>query len=218
VLFLLLLVSIGYQANAYYQYRKAAMAVPPRVKTVKAKAGELRITLAGSGTLQALQSKVVTVREVQAQIVHIVEDGEMVKAGQEVCQLDTATIIKDLRDHKEAYDTAVATVSKTEADVLLNVNNAVTKAKKANQDREILLTTNKATTDQVRSQVDFNQSEAEQAKRQYDRQSSLAHDPRAGPRSGDRRSEPPGQAAQRCDSDQAARRAAADGEDRHFAG
>jgi HlyD family secretion protein len=176
LLFLLLLACVGYQANAYYQYRKAAMAVPPRVKTVMARAGELRITLTGSGNLQALQSKIVTVREVQSQLVRIVEDGMMVRAGQELCQLDTATILKDLRQRKEAYDTAEAAVAKTEADVLLNLNNASTKSKKARQDQQILLTTNTATTNQAKSQVDFNESEAEQAKRQYNRQSSLARD------------------------------------------
>ena len=45
LLSLLLLASIAYKATAYYQYRMAAAAAPPQVKTVKARSGELRITL-----------------------------------------------------------------------------------------------------------------------------------------------------------------------------
>src|SRR5436309_15035378 len=103
VLTVLLLASVAYKANAYYRYRMAAQAVPPRVKTVKARSGELRITLSGTGTLQALETKVVAVREVQSTIVRIIDDGTMVKAGQEVCQLDTAPIIKELRDRETAH-------------------------------------------------------------------------------------------------------------------
>src|SRR5215218_6530627 len=107
-LFLILLGSIGYQANAYYQYRKASQVVPPRVKTVTARAGALRITLSGSGTLQAQQSRVVAVREVQSCLVSIVDDGQMVQAGQVVARLDQTAIQKDLRERQAAYDTARA--------------------------------------------------------------------------------------------------------------
>lgn len=176
LLFLGLLGAIGYQANAYYQFRKAAEAVPPRVKTVAARAGDLRITLSGSGILQALQSKVVSVREVQALIVQIVQDGAMVQAGQVACQLDTTSVLKELRDRQAAYDDAQDTVAKTEADVLLNLNNAETKAKKARQQQKTLLATSAATTDQARAQVAFSGSELDQAKRQYTRQDTLARD------------------------------------------
>jgi multidrug resistance efflux pump len=70
----------------------------------------------------------------------------------------------------------VAALAKTQADVRLNLNNAATKAKKARQEQEMLLTTNEATTEQAEAQVDFNQSELAQAKRQYERQQSLADD------------------------------------------
>jgi HlyD family secretion protein len=175
-LFLILLGSIGYQANAYYQYRKAARRVPPRVKTVTARAGTLRITLSGSGTLQAQQSRVVAVREVMSRLVNIVEDGEMVKAGQVVARLDQTTVLKELRERQAAYDTARAAIPKTEADVLLNLNNAGTKTRKAQTDQKLTLTTNAAGTDQAKAQVDFNKSELKQAERQELRQESLAKD------------------------------------------
>jgi HlyD family secretion protein len=175
-LFFILLGSIGYQANAYYQYRKASQVVPPRVKTVTARAGALRITLSGSGTLQAQQSRVVAVREVQSRLVSIVEDGEMVKAGQVVARLDQTAIQKELRERQAAYDTAKAAIPKTEADVLLNLNNAATKSKKAQTDQQLALTTNAAGTDQAKAQIDFNQSELQQAERQKQRKESLAKD------------------------------------------
>jgi multidrug efflux pump subunit AcrA (membrane-fusion protein) len=176
LLFLILLGSIGYQANAYYRYRKAAEAVPPRVNTVTARGGTLRITLSGSGALQAQNSRVVSVREVQARISSIVEDGAIVKAGQVVAQLDTTQVLKDLRDRQTAFDTARAAVPKTEADVLLNLNNAATKAKKARQDQALLLTTNSATTQQAGAQLNFNGSELDKAKQQAQIKESLARD------------------------------------------
>jgi multidrug efflux pump subunit AcrA (membrane-fusion protein) len=176
VLFLILLASIAYKANAYYQYRMAAQAVPPHVKTVKARPGALRITLSGTGTLQALETKVVAVREVQSTVVRIIDDGTMVKAGQEVCQLDTAPIIKDLRDRQTAYVTAQAAVPKAEADAQLSLMTAATKAKTARQQQQILLTSNDATTQQAQATVKFNGSELGVAEKQKNRKESLAKD------------------------------------------
>lgn len=176
VLLLCLLGSVAYKANAYYQYRKAAQAVPPHVKTVKARSGELRITLAGTGLLQALETRVVAVRELQSTIIRIIDDGTMVHAGQEVCQLDTTPIIKDLRDRQAAYDTAKAAVPKAEADAQLALTTAATKAKTARQQQELLLTTNSATTDQAHAQVNFNQSELKMSEKQKSRKDSLARD------------------------------------------
>jgi HlyD family secretion protein len=176
LLFLILLGSIGYQANAYYQYRRAAEAVPPHVNTVTARGGTLRITLSGSGSLQAQNSRVVSVREVQSRLTSIIEDGAMVKAGQVVAQLDTTQVIKDLRDRQTAFDTAKAAVPKTEADVLLNLNNAATKSKKAQQDQALLLTTNSASTKQAEAQLKFNGSELTHAQQQDQLKTSLARD------------------------------------------
>src|SRR5258708_534202 len=94
VLFLILLASIAYQANAFYQYRKAAHFVPPHVPTVTARTGELQITLTGSGALQALETRSVGVREVQSRLTRIVADGAMVKAGEVVASLDTTPVMK----------------------------------------------------------------------------------------------------------------------------
>ena len=176
LLFLLLLASIAYKANAYYQYRLAAQTVPPHVKTVKARSGELRITLSGTGNLQALETRVVAVREVQSTVVRIVDDGTIVKPGQEVCQLDPAPIIKDLRDRQTAYDTAKAAVPKAEADAQLNLNTAATKAKTARQQQQMLLTSNDATTQQAQATVKFNGSELEVSQKQFSRKDSLAKD------------------------------------------
>ncbi len=176
LLIVLLLIGAAYQAHAYYQYRKAADAVPPTVKTVKARGGKLRLTLSGSGSVQALQTRVVSIGDVEPQIVEIVEDGDMIEAGQIVCRLDTTELLNQLRERQVAYDDAVAALAKTQADVRLNLNNAATKAKKARQEQEMLLTTNEATTEQAEAQVEFNQSELAQAKRQYERQKSLAED------------------------------------------
>jgi len=172
----LLLASVAYKANAYYRYRMAAQAVPPHVKTVKARSGELRITLSGTGTMQALETRVVAVRELQSTITRIIDDGTLVHAGQEVCQLDTTPVIKDLRDRQAAYDTAKAAVPKAEADAQLGLTTAATKAKTARQQQEILLTTNTATTDQAHAQVDFNKSELKMSEKQKSRKDSLAKD------------------------------------------
>src|SRR4051812_44839851 len=176
LLVLILLGAIGYQANAYYQFRKAAQAVPPRVDTVTARGGALRITLSGSGTLQAEHTKVVSVREVQAQLTSVVDDGAMVKAGQVVAQLDTTQVLKDLRDRQTAFDTAKAAVPKTEADVLLNLNNAATKAKKAHQDQALLLTTNSASTQQAGAQLNFNGGELDKSRKQAVIKETLARE------------------------------------------
>ena len=176
LLFFVLLASVAYKANAYYQYRMALQAVPPQVRTVKARGGGLQITLSGTGQLQALETKVVAVRELQSSIVRIINDGTMVKAGQEVCQLDTTPIIKDLRDRQTAYDTARSAVPKAEADVQLNLNTAATKTKTAHQQQQMLLTTNTATTEQAKATVKFNGSELEVAEKQMARKDSLAKD------------------------------------------
>lgn len=176
LLFLLLLASIGYKANAYYQYRKAAGTPPPRVPTVKARSGPLRITLTGSGLLKPLEFRVVGDREVQSTIVTIIDDGQMVKAGQLIAQLDTASLMKDLRDRETAYHTALATISSTESDVLLNLNNAQTKTTKAKQDQSLLLSTNRATTDEGEAQLAYNKSDLDEAQKQSKRQTSLAKD------------------------------------------
>jgi multidrug efflux pump subunit AcrA (membrane-fusion protein) len=176
LLFLLLLASVAYKANAYYQYRIAAQAVPPHVPTVKARSGPLSITLTGAGRLEPLEYRVVGVREVQSTLVSIVDDGQMVKAGQVVAQLDTANLVKDLRDRQAAYDTAMATVASTEADVLLNLNNAQTKTKKAGQDQQLLVTTNRAATDQAKAQLDYNASDFAMAEKVSQRTAGLAKD------------------------------------------
>ena len=168
---------MAYKANAYYQYRLAIQAVPPQVRTVKARAGDLQITLSGTGNLQALETKVVAVRELQSSIVRIINDGSMVTAGQELCQLDTAPIIKDLRDRQTAYDTAQAAVPKAEADAQLNLNTAATKSKTAHQQQEMLLTTNTATTDQAKATVKFNGSELEVSEKQMARKELAGQGP-----------------------------------------
>jgi multidrug resistance efflux pump len=176
LLFFILLASVAYKANAYYQYRMALQAVPPQVRTVKARGGGLQITLSGTGQLQALETKVVAVRELQSSIVRIINDGTMLKAGQELCQLDTTPIIKDLRDRQTAYDTARSAVPKAEADAQLNLNTAATKTKTAHQQQQMLLTTNTATTDQAKATVKFNGSELEVSEKQMARKDSLAKD------------------------------------------
>lgn len=176
LLLLLLLASIGYKANAYYQYRKAAEAVPPRVQTVQARSGPLKITLTGSGLLKPLAFRVVGVQEVQSTLVSIVADGQMVKASQLVAQLDTAALVKDLHDRLTAYHTALATVASTQADVLLNLNNAQTKTKKAGQDQQLLVSTNRATTAEGVAQLNYNQSDLAEAQKQSRRQATLAKD------------------------------------------
>jgi HlyD family secretion protein len=176
LLFLFLLGAVAYQANAYYEYQQAARAVPPKVRTVTARGGTLRITLSGSGTLQAQQSRVVAVREVASRLVRIIDDGAMVKAGQVVAELDTTQVIKELRERQAAYDTALAAVPKTEAEVLLNLNSAATKSKKARQEQALLLTTNIATTDQAQAELKFKGSELQQSERQKQRTENLARD------------------------------------------
>src|SRR5712691_1264874 len=115
LVFFLLIGSVAYKANAFYRYLQGQQAVPPTVPTVKARAGDLLITLSGSGALQALESRVVGVREVQSRLMKIVEDGGNVRAGQVVAELDPTTVKKDLRDRQAAYDTALAAIPKTEA-------------------------------------------------------------------------------------------------------
>jgi multidrug efflux pump subunit AcrA (membrane-fusion protein) len=176
LVFFLLIGSVAYKANAFYRYLQGQQAVPPTVPTVKARAGDLLITLSGSGALQALESRVVGVREVQSRLMKIVEDGAMVRAGQVVAELDPTTVKKDLRDRQAAYDTALAAIPKTEADGLLNLNNAQTQETKARQAQRLLLTTNHATTAQAQAQVKFNGSELEQAERQKARKTKLAGD------------------------------------------
>ena len=68
LLFFVLLASVIYKANAYYQYRVALQAVPVQVRTVKARGGGLQITLSGTGNLQALETKLVAVRELQSRM------------------------------------------------------------------------------------------------------------------------------------------------------
>src|SRR5438876_678670 len=71
---------------------------------------------------------------------------------------------------------SIAYKATAEADLLMNVKNAETKVKNSQEDQRLLLSTNRATTEQAQSLLKFNGSELKQAERQKDRKESLARD------------------------------------------
>jgi len=166
----------AYRATQFYQAQVAARAVPPAVPTTQAVKGSLAILLAGNGTLEAEKTYVISNQQVEAKLINIVEDGIIVKPGDLLAQLDTTKIEKDLIQRQLAYDQAKAQIAKAEAENLLNLNNATTKTTKAQQDQDLLLTTNRAQVDQVATELKYNNADLSQADRQRVRKEALAHE------------------------------------------
>jgi HlyD family secretion protein len=166
----------AFRATQFYQAQVAARAVPPAVPTTQAVKGNLAILLAGNGTLEAEKTYVISNQQVEAKLINIVEDGVIVKPGDLLAQLDTTKIEKDLIQRQLAYDQAKAQIAKAEAENLLNLNNATTKTTKAQQDQELLLTTNRAQVDQVATELKYNNADLSQADRQRVRKEALAHE------------------------------------------
>jgi HlyD family secretion protein len=166
----------AYRGTQFYRAQVAARAVPPVVPTTQAVKGNMAILLSGNGALEAEKTYVISNQQVDSKITSIVEDGVMVKSGDLLAHLDTNKIEKELADHQLAYDQAKAQIAKVEAENLLNVNNAATKTTKAQQDQQLLLTTNRAQIDQVASELKYNGAELGQAESQRKRKEGLAHE------------------------------------------
>jgi HlyD family secretion protein len=106
--------------------------------------------------------------------VDMVEDGVVVTKGQVVVHLDKTKFEKQLRDRKLAYETALATLKRVEADAGLNVQNSGTKMKKAQMEQSLLLSSSRADIDLAQSETKYNASELEFDKKNLDRTQRLA--------------------------------------------
>jgi RND family efflux transporter MFP subunit len=116
------------------------------------------------------------IQGVESQIVDIVEDGVLVTKGQIVVRLDKTRFERQLRDRKLAYENALATVKRVEADTELNVSNIATRMKKAEMDQSLLLSSSRAEIDQAQAEVKYNASELEYRQRTFERTDRLAKD------------------------------------------
>lgn len=173
---LALLVWATQQGAHYYRARMAAATPPPTVPTTRAVRGTLAVRLAGNGTLEAEKTYVVANEQVESQIVRIVEDGALVRQGEVIVQLDTSKLEKEISEQVAAYEQAVAQIAKAEAEGRIQVANAATKTRTAQEEQALLGTTNRAEREQVASELEYNQAELKQAERQRTRKQSLARD------------------------------------------
>jgi multidrug efflux pump subunit AcrA (membrane-fusion protein) len=157
-----------------YRARMAKQVVPVTVPTAKVLKGDLAVLLAGNGVLEAEKTYVIANQQVMSKITKIVEDGALVKKGEVIVELDRTKIEKERAERQLAYDQAKAQIAKSEAENLLNLNNAATKTKKAKQEHALLVTTNRAQLDQVSSELTYNRADLGSAERQQKRKKALA--------------------------------------------
>jgi multidrug resistance efflux pump len=180
---LALLGGAGWQGAALYRSAFAASQKPIVIPQHRVQRGDLRLTLASYGTLEAsntysLRNKGSSasggIRGVESQIVEIIEDGIVIPKGQVVVRLDKTKFEKQLRDRKLAYENALATLKRVEADTALNVQNSATKLKKAEMEQSLLLSGSRADIAQAQAETRYNAAELDYDKKNLERTARLA--------------------------------------------
>jgi HlyD family secretion protein len=182
-LVLAMLTAAGWRGAALYRSRLAARQKPVVIPTHSVQRGNLRLTLAGYGTLEASNSYSLRnrgsnarggIRGVEAQIVEIIEDGDVVQKGQVVVRLDKTKFETQLRDRKLTYENALATLKRVEADAALNVENSATKKKKAEMEQSLLLSDSRSDIALAQVETRYNAAELDYDKKNLERTARLA--------------------------------------------
>jgi len=135
----------------YFSPKKVVIFVP----TGKVQAGEFRVSFHEIGTLDA-QKSVPVYGEDDGKIISLIAEGTLVKAGDKIAEMDTTTVVRDLRNQRLTLKNADADVVRAQAELAILKESNATELAKQNAD------------------YDFNQNELKMANEQRDKKVRLA--------------------------------------------
>ncbi|MCL5104080.1 MAG: efflux RND transporter periplasmic adaptor subunit [Armatimonadetes bacterium] len=137
----------------YFTPKKTVVFVP----TAKVASGTFVVSFHEMGTLQAENSVMVN-SEINGKIIQIVPEGTFVKPGDKLVEMDTTDLIKDARNQELAYQNALADVDQAKSELAILIEGDDTDKAKA------------------KAQYEFDRNELERAKKNLEKQTSLAKD------------------------------------------
>lgn len=137
--------------NQYFSPKKVVIFVP----TGKVQTGEFRVSFHEIGTLDA-QKSVPVYGEDDGKIIWLIAEGTLVKAGDKIAEMDTTTVVRELRNQRLTLKNADADVVRAEEELkMLKLSNETELAKQV-ADR------------------DFSKTELEMATKTYQKKQRLA--------------------------------------------
>jgi len=127
------------------------------IPTTKVREGKFVISFHEIGTLEAEKSVSVST-PTGGRIIRLIQDGIVVKPGDELVILDTSDLTREVRNAQLTYQNALADVARAEAEL------------------EILKKANETEVKQAEAQLEFDKAEAAQAQEQLRKKERLAAD------------------------------------------
>lgn len=134
----------------YFTPKKTEVYIP----TTKAREGKFVVSFQEIGTLEAERS-VAVVSDINGKIIRLVEEGKLVRPGDEIAVLDTEELDREVRNQTLEYE------------------NRLTEVERVKADAELLKQQNATDLSQAESQLKFDENELELAKQDLEKKKRL---------------------------------------------